>query len=156
VITMNVKQNVFINLPAEDIFAYVSDFENLVDWSSVMIAARKISPGAIEVGATIRGTVRFLGKWLDITFEIVEYEPGRYLTIKSTSGIAPFLFCYQFEPTEDGGTSISQKAVIHLTEEVMELKASVITSAVRRQIEYDLVTLKDLLEASTSKCKLPD
>ena len=146
-ITMNVKQNVFINLPAEDIFAYVSDFENLVDWSSVMIAARKISPGAIEVGATIRGTVRFLGKWLDITFEIVEYEPGRYLTIKSTSGIAPFLFCYQFEQAEDGGTAISQKAVIHLTEEVMELKASVITSAVRRQIEYDLVTLKDMLEA---------
>jgi len=156
VITMNVKQNVFINLPAEDIFAYVSDFENLVDWSSVMIAARKISPGAIEVGATIRGTVRFLGKWLDITFEIVEYEPGRYLTIKSTSGIAPFLFCYQFEPAGDGGTIISQKAVIHLTEEVVELKASVITSAVRRQIEYDLVTLKDLLEASTSRCKLPD
>jgi uncharacterized membrane protein len=156
VITMNVKQNVFINLPAEDIFAYVSDFENLVDWSSVMIAARKISPGAIEVGAMIRGTVRFLGKWVDITFDIVEYEPGRCLTIKSTSGIAPFLFCYQFEPAEDGGTAISQRAVIHLTEEVMELKASVITSAVRRQIEYDLVTLKDMLEASTSRCKLPD
>ena len=155
-ITMNVKQNVFINLPAEDIFAYVSDFENLVDWSSVMIAARKISPGAIEVGATIRGTVRFLGKWVDITFDIVEYEPGHCLTIKSTSGIAPFLFCYQFEPAEDGGTTLSQKAVIHLTEEVMELKASVITSAVRRQIEYDLVTLKDLLEASTSRGKLPD
>ena len=146
-ITMNVKQNVFINLPAEDIFAYVSDFENLVDWSSVMVAARKISPGVVEVGATVRGTVRFLGKWADITFDIVEYEPGRYLTIKSTSGIAPFLFCYQFEPAEDGGTTLSQKAVIHLTEEVMELKGSVITSAVRRQIEYDLVTLKDMLEA---------
>lgn len=153
---MNVKQSVFINLPAEDIFAYVSDFENLVDWSNVMIAARKISPGAVEVGATIHGTVRFLGKWLDITFEIVEYEPSRYLTIKSTSGIAPFLFCYQFEPVEDGGTTISQKAMIHLTEEVIELKASVITNAVRRQIEYDLLTLKDMLEASTSKCKLSD
>ena len=146
-ITMNVKQNVFINLPAEDIFAYVSDFENLVDWSSVMVAARKISPGAVEVGATVRGTVRFLGKWADITFDIVEYEPGRCLTIKSTSAIAPFLFCYQFEPAEDGGTTLSQKAVIHLTEEVIELKGSVITSAVRRQIEYDLVTLKDMLEA---------
>ena len=155
-ITMNVKQNVFINLPAEDIFAYVSDFENLVDWSSVMVAARKISPGAVEVGATVRGTVRFLGKWADITFDIVEYEPGRCLTIKSTSAIAPFLFCYQFEPAEDGGTTLSQKAVIHLTEEVIELKGSVITSAVRRQIEYDLVTLKDMLEASTSMCELSD
>ena len=99
------------------------------------------------MGATVRSTIRFLGKWLDITFEIVEYEPGRYLTIKSVSGIAPFLFYYQFEPVEDGGTTISQKAVIHLTEGILEMKAPVITSAVRRQIEYDLQTLKDMLEA---------
>ncbi|HAE84010.1 MAG TPA: hypothetical protein DDW33_05195 [Ktedonobacter sp.] len=146
-ITIKVKQNIFINVPAKEIFAYISNFENMVDWSSTIITVRKISSGAVEMGATVRSTIRFLGKWLDITFEIVEYEPGRYLTIKSVSGIAPFLFCYQFEPVEDGGTTISQKAVIHLPEGILEMKAPVITSAVRRQIEYDLQTLKDMLEA---------
>src|SRR5947209_19379276 len=118
---MNVKQNVFINLPAEDIFAYVSDFENLVDWSSVMIAARKISPGAIEVGATIRGTVRFLGKWVDITFDIVEYEPGHCLTIKSISGIAPFLICYLFEQAVAGDTILRQKSLINHIEDINDV-----------------------------------
>ncbi len=153
---MNVKQSVFINRAAEEIFAYVSDIENLVDWSSVIISTRKISPGEIHVGATMRSTIRFLGKWLDITFEIVEYEPSRYLTLKSIAGVTPCLFCYQFEPTEDGGTIVSQGTIIHLTGGILDLTESVVTSVVRRQLEHDLLTLKDILEASASLCRTTD
>ena len=144
---MNVKQSIVINLPVEEIFAYMSDIANMVDWSSAIIAVRKISPGELHVGATVQSTIRFLGKWLDITFEIVEYEPNRYLTIKSSSGVTPCLFCYQFEPTEDGGTTVSQGTIIHLTGGVLDLAEPVVTSVVRRQLEYDLLTLKDILEA---------
>src|SRR5947208_6360467 len=149
---MKVKQSVVINLPTEEIFAYMSDLENLVDWSSVVIAIRKISPGAMHVGATVRSTIRFLGRWLDMTFEIVEHEPGRYLTIKSVSGVTPCLFCYQFEPDQNGGTKVSQEAVIHLTGGILGLEEPVATKVVRRQLEHDLLTLKDILEgrASTS------
>ena len=146
-IKMNVKQSIVINLPIEEIFAYMSDIENMVDWSSVTIAVRKISPGELQVGATVRSTIRFLGTWLDITFEIVEYEPSRYLTFKSISGVTPCLFCYQFEPTEDGGTTVSQGTIIHLTGGVLDLAEPVVTSVVRRQLEHDLLTLKDILEA---------
>jgi len=145
---MKVKHSVFINLPTEEIFAYMSDLENQVDWSSAVIAIRKISPGAMHVGATVRSTIRFLGRWLDMTFEIVEHEPGRYLTIKSVSGVTPCLFCYQFEPTGDGGTNVSLETVIHLTGRILGLADSVVTNIVRRQIKHDLLTLKDMLEAS--------
>jgi len=149
-IQMNVKQSIVINLPVEDIFAYMSDLENLVDWSSVTITVRNISPGAIHVGATVRSTIRFLGRWSDMTFEIVECEPGRSLTIKSIAGVAPCLFCYQFEPVEDRGTIVSQEAVIHLTGSMLGLEEPVVTRVVRRQLEHDLLTLKDLLEASAA------
>jgi uncharacterized membrane protein len=149
-ITMKVKHSVFINLPAEEIFAYLSDLENLVDWSSVTIAVRKSSLRAIGVGATVRSTIRLLGRWLDITLEVVECEPGRYLTIKSISGVAPCLFYYQFEPVEGGGTAVSQEAVINLTGGFLGQAESVVTSVVRRQLEYDLLTLKDMLEASVA------
>src|SRR6266571_3893356 len=147
---MKVKHSVFINLPAEEIFAYLSDLENLVDWSSVTIAVRKSSLRAIGVGATVRSTIRLLGRWLDITLEIVECEPGRYLTIKSISGVAPCLFCYQFEPIENGGTNVSQEAEIHLTEEILGLAEPVVMNVVRRQLEHDLLTLRDMLEAGAS------
>ncbi len=149
-IQINVKQSVVINLPAEEVFAYMSDLENLVDWSNVVIAVRRSSPEARHVGATVRSTIRFLGRWLDTTFEIVECEPSRSLTIKSISGVSPCLFCYQFEPVEDGGTTVSQEALIHLIEGMLDLADPVVTSVVRRQLAYDLLTLKDMLEARAS------
>lgn len=149
-IKMKVKQSIVINVPAEEIFAYMSDLENLVDWSGAMIAVRKISPGAIHAGATVRSTIRFLGRWFNTTFEIVECEPNRYLTIKSIAGVAPCLFSYQFEPVEDVGTNVSQEAVIHLTVGILGLAEPVLTRVVRRQLEHDLLTLKDILEASAA------
>ncbi len=147
---MEFKQSVIVNLPTEEIFVYMSDLENLADWSSVVIAARKISRESMQVGATVRCTIRFLGRWFDISFEIVECNPNRYLTIKSISGVAPCLISYQFEPVEGGGTNVSLDQVIHLIGGFLGLAEPVITSAVRRQLEHDLLTLKDILEAKAS------
>jgi uncharacterized membrane protein len=152
-IKIKVEHSLVINLPPEEIFAYISDLENLVDWSSVVIAARKISPEVMQAGARVRGTIRFIGKWLDVSFEIVECKPGRYLTIKSIAGVAPCLFCYRFEPVEGGGTTVFLQTVIHLTGDVLGLSEPVVTSVVRRQIEHDLLTLKDMLEAGALICR---
>ena len=150
---MKDRQSVVINLPTEEIFAYLSDFENLVDWSGATIAVRKTSPGEIRVGATVRSTIQFLGRWMDITFEIVEHEPGRCLTIKSLSGVTPCLFSYEFEPTEDGATNVFLETVIHLTGGILGLTESVTTNVVRRQLVHDLLTLKDVLEAGTASSR---
>lgn len=147
-IRIKVSQSVIINQTAAEVFAYLSDLENLLDWSGAVIAVRKISPGPMCVGATIRSTTRFLGRWSDITFEIVEYKPGRYLTIKSLSGATPCLFCYQFDARECGNVNVSLEAVLHFTEGILGLEASVVKNLVRGQIEHDLQTLKAMLEAS--------
>lgn len=144
---MEFKQSISINLPSEEIFAYVNDLENLADWSSVVIAARKNSQQSMHVGATVRCTIRFIGRWFDISFEIVESKPDRYLTIKSISGVAPCLICYRFEPVESGGTNVTIEYVVHSTGGFLGLTEPVVTGMIRRQLEYDLLTLKDLLEA---------
>lgn len=150
---LKVKQSVVINLPIEEIFAYVSDLEKQVDWTGVTTAVSKISPETPRVGAKVRSTIWFLGRWFDITFEIVECEPCRCLTIKSISGVAPCLFCYQFEAIEDGKTHLSREAVIHLMEGALEHGKPVVTSAVRRQLSSDLLTLKDILEDRAAVCR---
>ncbi len=152
-IQLNIKQCIVINLPSEEISAYLCNLENLVDWSSIVISVRNGSSEKPSVGATARSTIRFLGKWFTITFEIVEYKPSRFLTIKSISGIAPCLFCYQFEEIEDGGTTVSQDVLIQLIEEPSDVAAPVVTNALRRQLTHDLLTLKDMLEASAAQYK---
>jgi carbon monoxide dehydrogenase subunit G len=147
---MEFKQNVIINLPPEEIFAYMSDLENLADWSSVVISARKTSPESMHVGATMRCTIRFLGRWFDNAFELVECQPSCYLTIKSISGIAPWLVAFRLEPVEGDGTVVSSEHVIHHTGGFLGLAEPAITNMIRRQVEHDLLTLKDILEAQAS------
>ena len=147
---MKVEQSVIINLPPEDIFAYMSNLEYLPDWSSVVIFARKISSEEMLIGTTIRCTIRILGRWLDTTFEIVECVPNRYLTFNSITGVAPRLICYRFEPVEGGGTNVSLEEIIYFLGGFLGLTEPVVISVTRRQIAHDLLTLKDLLEAEAS------
>jgi len=143
---MKVAQNVVIDLPAGEIFAYVAEFENLADWSGTVIAVRKSPSGAMHVGTTVLITIRFLGKWVQSTYEVVECEPGHHITLKSIAGIAPCVFSFLFEPLEDGRTRLSFEAVIQKGA-YLGLAEQTAASATRRQIEHDLLTLKEILEA---------
>jgi len=150
---MKVEQSIIINLPPEEIFAYVSNLENLADWCSVVISARKTSSAEMLIGTTVRCTIRILGRWLDTTFEIVECVPNRYLTIKSITGVAPSLICYRFESVEGSGTNVSLEEIIYFLGGILGLAEPVVISIIRRQVAHDLLTLKDLLESTTSICR---
>jgi hypothetical protein len=147
---MKIEQCLVINLPAEKIFDYMTDVENWVEWSSVVIAVRKTAPGIISVGVTWRSTTRFLGRWLETTYELVEYEPSHFFTLKSISGLCPAIFSFKLEAVECGRTNVSVEAVISHIEGFLRLEDSVVISAVRRQMEGDLQTLRDILEARTT------
>lgn len=148
--TMKFEHNVFINLPVEEIFAYMSNLENLVDWSGVVISARKISSEEMLVGMTVRCTIRILGRWFDTAYQIVECVPGHYLTFKSISGISPCLICYQFESVESFRTNVIVEETINFTGGFLGFAESVIKATIRRQLSYDLLTLKDLLETTAT------
>jgi Polyketide cyclase / dehydrase and lipid transport len=143
---LKLKQSIYIELPSYEIFAYLSALENQVTWSSVTTAVRQFSPGTTHVGTRLSSSICFLGRRFDITFEIVECEPHRCLTLKSTAGVSPCLFSYQLEPLDDGRTNLSCEALIHFTAGVMAQRESVLVSAARRQLSFDLQTLKDVLE----------
>ena len=86
-----------------------------------------------------------MGRWLNVFFEVVEYSPDRCLTLKSIAGSPPSLFRYLFEPAEGGGTTMTEEAIVQV-DDIADQANPVISSAVTRQIEYDLQTLKELLE----------
>jgi uncharacterized membrane protein len=153
---IDIKQNVSINLPVEKVFAYMCDLENLTNWSSTVTAVKNNLLGVMNVGATMQATVRVLGIWLDITFEIIECDPNHYLTIKSIAGVSPCLICYQFESVADDRTIVSQEIMIHHTEGVVALSLTAIKSIVSRQVAHDLLTLKEILEDKSSPCGVAD
>jgi uncharacterized membrane protein len=142
------KHSVFIHRPAEDIFTYMTDGEHLMDWSSVVLAVRVAPSGPIQGGSRLRITSQFLGRWMETSYEVVECQPHSHLTFKGTTGIDPCVFSFQFDATE-GGTTVSLEAMLslHLQGGILGLPETVVENIVTRQIQHDLLTLKDVLEA---------
>src|SRR3984893_2550613 len=147
---MKIERSLDINLSAEKIFDYMADIDNWVEWSTAIIAIRKTTPGAICAGAILRCTSRFLGRWQETTFELVEFEPGHLFTIKSISSLAPSIFSYRLEQTEPDKTNVFVEALIEHMEGNLDLDEVVIEGAICRQIENDLHTIRDILEARIS------
>jgi len=142
------KQSVIIHRPAEDIFTYLTEGEHLVDWSSVVIAVRADPWGPLQGGSRLRITTRFLGRWMETTYEVIECQSGSRLTFKGTTGILPCVFSYQFEATRRG-TTVSLEVImpLHLQGGMLGLSEALVETIVKRQLQHDLLTLKDVLEA---------
>jgi uncharacterized membrane protein len=153
---LKVEHAVFINLPVEETFAYISNLENLADWSGFVISARKISSEEMLIGTTVRCTIRILGRWFETTYEIVECKPNRYFTYKSIVGVAPNFTCIRCQPQDSGGTNVSVEIIIHYTGSYLGFEETQITNLVSHQIANDLQTLKDLLEITASHCSNND
>lgn len=107
---------------------------------------------ATQLGATARITTRFLGRQSELILEIVEYQPGQCLLLKSVSGVTPCIFYYQFESLDNGMTSLAQDAAFSFINSFTDISERIVTNAIHRQLDYDLLTLKDVLESFTSTC----
>ena len=57
-----VEINLIINQPIEEVFAFVSNSENLPRWRSTVLECKKTSKGPLGVGSTFRSRLTFLGR----------------------------------------------------------------------------------------------
>ena len=80
-----------INRPAEDIFAFLNAPENHPKFVPGMLEFKKTSPGPMgQIGATVKGVRRILGRKIELPYEITEYQRGIKLAMKGAMG--PILF----------------------------------------------------------------
>ena len=147
---MKVQHAICINLPVEEVFAYMSNLEKLADWSGFVLSSRKISNGEMLVGTIIQCTIRILGTRFDTAYEIVECKPNCYFSYKSIMGIASSFTCIRFETIDGGGTNVSEEIDIHFTGGYLGYDETLVTNAISHQIAKNLQTLKELLEITSS------
>ena len=99
---LRVETSVGVNRPDEEVFAFISDFENNPRWQSGMQEATFTSQGPLGVGSTYAQVAKFLGRRVESTFEVIDYEPNRLVKATSTSGSFPITFTRIVEPVAGG------------------------------------------------------
>jgi len=141
---IRVEHSVVIQRSPEEVFEFIANFDNNSRWQSGILQTRQAPESLTGVGTTVTEVRQFMGRTIDTTGEIVEYEPHSKLWLKSVSGPFDFKGGYTLEPVK-GGTKLAVAFDVELSG-FFRLAQSLVLRELSKKIESDFKTLKDLLE----------
>lgn len=136
-----------IGRPAGEVFAFVSDASNNPRWQKGQRSCEWTSPPPIGVGSTYQQEARFLGRTVINRFEVIEYEPGRAITIESTEGSFPITVRRSVEPVDASSTRMRAE-IEGEPGGFFRLVGPILHRFAQRSVDADYARLKRLLEAS--------
>jgi uncharacterized protein YndB with AHSA1/START domain len=142
---MRIEESVGINRPLEEVFDYVANYENLPEWSGIVLEVQKGTEGQLQEGGRFTVVAKFLGRRFGTPFEVSAHQPPRCHSDRSMGGAFEQEYTYTFEETAGGGTRFTQVAEGE-PGGFFRLAGPLLEMAGRRQFRADLQTLKDLLE----------
>ena len=142
----SVSGTVLIDRPRDDVFAYVSDYENDPQWRSGVSGMLHDPPGRVSIGVRTHEVMRFMGRDMATESEVVEYEPGRKIAFRTISGA---LSARGYRLVEDAGTGtkLTYHADADLTAAHRPFTA-LIKWVFSRRVDADLTRLTAILERS--------
>ncbi len=140
-----IEASVVIKRPVEDVFAYVTDEQNIPKWESRVLEVKQTSEGPKGVGTTFQAVGQFLGRRIESTIEITHYEPNRKVIEKISAGPISLEETFIFEPAE-GGTRLTIVGEGE-TGGSFKMAERIVVRMFEREVQADLVRLKDILEA---------
>ncbi|MGD8404830.1 MAG: SRPBCC family protein [Anaerolineales bacterium] len=142
------ENRIHIDRPREEVFDFVSDFENVPKWNYFVESVRKVDQIPIGMGAQFHQ----IRKTDQQHFEIIEFERPSKVTVKTLEGSLPkFTMDFEFETKGDATilTDTWQLETGH--NPFLELIGK---SKIKSAVADNLSKLKQLME--THKARLQD
>jgi carbon monoxide dehydrogenase subunit G len=103
-----VEETVVIPRPQQEVFDFLSKFENIAVYDSSVTTSEQVGTGPVAEGTRGRGTSKVMGRRFDWTVEVVEFDPPRRMVSRSVEGKLNFTVTFTLEPA-DGGTRVTQR-----------------------------------------------
>lgn len=83
-----VERSARIGASPEEVFAYLADLDNLAEWQSGVVSARRISGSEMGVGSSVVVVRELMGQRIEAPLTVTEYEPPHRMAIGSeVSGV---------------------------------------------------------------------
>jgi uncharacterized membrane protein len=97
-----VEASLAVDAPADAVFRFVSDLDNLPTWQPSVISAQQTSDGAIGPGSTAQVVRELMGQRMTVDVVITEFLPGRRLALASTAAGIAVSGTMELEPAPAG------------------------------------------------------
>lgn len=143
---VDVETEIVIARPVADVAAYAGDPSNAPTWyDNIDTVEWKTSP-PVRVGSVVEFVARFLGRTLRYSYELVEWERGQRLVMRTQQGPFPMETTYTWSVTANGSTRMTLRNRGEPTG-FSRLMAPIMKPAMRRANRKDLAKLKKILES---------
>jgi uncharacterized membrane protein len=140
------EHEVVIERSPADVFAYLTDLENLPEWQGSIVEIRPEEDAPLHEGARFTEVRRVAGRRIESTIEVAALEPGRELALRVVEGPVPGMVRHLVAAD---GEATRLTVVGELTGGgLRSLAGPLLERAARRETERDLRRLKEVLEAS--------
>jgi uncharacterized membrane protein len=142
---INLNMSTMIYRPIGQVFDFMSAPENDFLWQYGTLASARISEGVGNIGTFFRSIGHFMGRRVESTFEVTEYEPSKKYGFKSLSGPLHSQTSYSFE-IAGGSTKITvstQASAVNF----LQVGDGILEKKMKKQLKENLAMLKNLLEA---------
>jgi hypothetical protein len=103
----DVLTEVVIDRPSGEVAAYAADPSNAPTWYANIESVHWQTPPPITVGSKLDFVAHFLGRRLAYTYEIIEFDPGRQLVMRTVQGPFPMETAYTWTPLDDTHTRMT-------------------------------------------------
>jgi uncharacterized protein YndB with AHSA1/START domain len=140
------QHTVVVERPPEEVFEFLTDLSNVPEWQSGAVNIRGPEE-PLGVGTRYVEVLRFLGRRMEATIEVTEFEPSRRFSLKTVAAPIPFAVRHLLEPEDGGGATRIRVELEGEPGGFFKLAEPLVIRNAQRQIERDFATLKEMVEA---------
>lgn len=133
------EHHMIIERPIEDIFAFVSDFENMPRWNDFVLKTVKLSDGPVGQGTLYRQVY----KSHEQKYQIIEYEPNHRVTVRTLPPAPLWQMRLTLEMTPEGTKLIDEWELETDLSGRLERRAA---NQIKAEVAGHLKKLRTLLE----------
>jgi uncharacterized membrane protein len=144
-VAVDVGTEIEIIRPRDEVSAFAADPSNATAWYKNIKTVEWVTPPPVVVGSRVRFRAQFLGRTLDYTYEVREFEPGRRFVMATAQGPFPMETTYTWEDVAGDATRMTLRNRGEPSG-FAAITAPVMTRAMRKANVADLRRLKALLE----------
>ena len=137
--------NLVINRPIDEVFAFISNSENLPLWRTSALEVTRTSSEPSGIGSVFKARFSFLGRPFDGDLEVIAHEPHEKYGTKVVGGPFPLEARYTLKPAGNG-TQLTL-VIEGAPGGFFRLAEPLVVSLAKRSYEADLNNLKEMLEA---------
>ena len=148
---LRVEQSVFINKPVEQVWNFLTDFQNTPKWDIGVLETKQTSAGAAGLGTTFQNIGPFLGRTSVREYRVTEIELNKKVTVKLITPsklIKKAEVSYAFEPANNG-TKLTTTGGIEFNG-FFKLIQPILLRRAESDSQGDLDNLRHLLEAPSA------